>query len=297
MESQTTWIESKHKHLGPFQGGNHCELFSYLTLVFLAVIFSGQLLLSRELTGEFFELKPFNYMLGPSSEIMIKTGARFPPCMRTIDAFPPNEVYEPNLNSTCDLMDICSMTGFHQEQKPDQTFRFLTPLFVHAGIIPLFINNMYLILVGIRVEKAMGSLLYAVLFIGSGFFGQVFGANLASPTKIYLGCNSSILGLIGYLYVDLIYYWKQVIKPVSCLVKLVLLTIVTFCLGFIPWVDHFSNLGGFVSGVVLGMLLIRIQKPITKRKVSIIIQRVFAFLVYLILLGILIYRFINVNIH
>jgi membrane associated rhomboid family serine protease len=195
VESQTskeedTWIECTHKkqHIGPFQRANHCELFSYLTLVFLAVIFSGQLLLSRELTGEFFELKPFNYMLGPSAEVMVKTGARFPPCMRSIDVFPPNETYvclktlmdnppyrtsmhslqfapEPNLNSTCDLMDICSMTGFHQEQKPDQTFRFLTPLFVHAGIIPLFINNMYLIFIGIRVEKVMGSLLYAGKFV------------------------------------------------------------------------------------------------------------------------------------
>jgi ATP/ADP translocase len=62
-------------------------------------------------------------------------------------------------------------------------------------------------------------------------------------------------------------------------------------------VDHFSNLGGFVSGFILGLLLIRIQKPITKRKITLIIQRAIAILIYLILLIILIYRFINVNIH
>ncbi|CEP13836.1 hypothetical protein [Parasitella parasitica] len=217
------WMLSSN-YWGPFSKGEHWPLFTYLMVMFTIIIFSGEMLLSKQSSGEFFELEPFNYMLGPSMEIMIQVGARFAPCMRHVDSMPPEERYvclhtiaEKNktpaaaaaaaavaalgknnsttmaggqslllldpvvnladprlLNSSCSLQSICGMTTFHQNQVPDQTYRLLTPLFIHTGLIHLAINLSVLIC----TRRQSGKILY----IGSGVFGHALGANFAPPT-------------------------------------------------------------------------------------------------------------------
>lgn len=207
------WLLSS-KYWGPFSKGENWPLFTYLMVAFTMIIFSGEILLSNQSSGEFFELEPFNYMLGPSMEIMIQVGARFAPCMRHVDSMPPEERYvclhtiaekdktptaaaaaatlaamgknknlttaggqslllldpvvnlaDPRLlNSSCSLSSICGMTAFHQNQVPDQTYRLLTPLFIHTGLIHLIINLAVLIKLGAKVERIINSLRFSCKF-------------------------------------------------------------------------------------------------------------------------------------
>lgn len=197
-------------NLGPFTKGSHWPLFTYLMVAFTIITFSGELLLGKQSSGEFFELEPFNYMLGPSMEIMIQAGARFPPCMRHVESMSSSQRYiclhtlqqsssltpsalissnrtvsppptqhqsfvlldplidlnNPQLlNSTCTLANICGMTAFHQDKVPDQTFRLLTPLFVHTGIVHLCLNLMVLLILGTRVERTINSLRFLSMII------------------------------------------------------------------------------------------------------------------------------------
>lgn len=187
-------------NIGPFIKGDHWPLFTYLVVAFTVIIFSGEMLLSKQSSGEFFELEPFNYMLGPSMEIMIQSGARFAPCMRKVDSMPADQRYiclhtinqtnltptaaaannrtqlspfndqplilldpvvnmtDPRLfNLTCSLSTICGMSSFYQYRIPDQTYRFLTPLFIHTGIVHLCINMAVLIVLGVKVERTINS--------------------------------------------------------------------------------------------------------------------------------------------
>lgn len=209
------WLLSS-KYWGPFSKGENWPLCTYLMVAFTMIIFSGEILLSHQSSGEFFELEPFNYMLGPSMEIMIQVGARFAPCMRHVDSMPPEERYvclhtiaekdktptaaaaaaaatlaamgknknlttaggqslllldpvvnlaDPRLlNSSCSLSSICGMTAFHQNQVPDQTYRLLTPLFIHTGLIHLIINLTVLIKLGAKVERIINSLRFSCKF-------------------------------------------------------------------------------------------------------------------------------------
>lgn len=251
------WLFSTD-NIGPFTKGKHWPLFTYLIVAFTIVIFSGELLLSRQSSGEFFELEPINVMLGPSIEILIQAGARFPPCMRHVDAMSFDQRYiclhtiqqntltaeaiatanshnssssnnnlvaaanhqlrllEPivnnNLqqedpsffNATCSLSTLCGMTAFHQHGQPDQTFRFLTPMFIHTGLVHLCINMAVIVLLGVKVERTINSLRFScesfcnaeifnlcssanyfvsiVIYIGSGIFGHALGANVAPST-------------------------------------------------------------------------------------------------------------------
>jgi membrane associated rhomboid family serine protease len=196
------WLFSSD-YWGPFSKGEHWPLFTYIMMAFAIIVFSAELLMSKQSSGEFFELEPFNYMLGPSIEIMVQVGARFPPCMRRIESMPPDEHYvclntiaeksktpimsnqtrslgggqslllldpvadlaDPRLmNSSCSLSSICGIVEFHESHVPDQTFRFLTPLFIHTGLIHLGINLSVLILLGAKVERIMNPLRFSSEF-------------------------------------------------------------------------------------------------------------------------------------
>ncbi|KAI9264761.1 hypothetical protein BY458DRAFT_458144 [Sporodiniella umbellata] len=204
-------------------------------------------------SGEFFELNPINGMVGPSVESMIQTGARFTPCMKPIQSMPASDLYvclktttlNENLNllapsaphwinSSCSLAQICGMASFHQDEIPDQTVRFITPLVVHSGIIHLFLNVILLLVLGIKLEKSINPLRASFLFVGSGLFGHVFGANFAVPLVAYSGCSSSFFGYIGYFCVDTVFFWKNIEKKVYHLIRLSLFTVLCFLLGLLP---------------------------------------------------------------
>ncbi|KAI9483014.1 MAG: hypothetical protein EXX96DRAFT_556534 [Benjaminiella poitrasii] len=324
------WLLSSH-YWGPFSAKRHWPLFTYLMIAFTIIIFSGELMLSRQNTGEFFELEPFNYMLGPSMEIMIQVGARFPPCMRTVESMPPDARYvclhtiaeknnnnrtvpessksgkplflldpvvdlvDPRLaNSSCSLAAICGMSSFHLPQVPDQTYRLLTPLFIHTGLIHLIINLAVLICFGMKVEKVMNSLRFTMLYIGAGVFGHALGANFAPPTTPFLGFSSSLFGLIGFLYIDLISNWKQLEQAIRYLIKLLLGTAFSFILGLLPGVDNFSHLGGLIAGILLSLFLIPFKSSKKMKKgyrIGFYIIRILSLCLYGVLLAMLIHRF------
>ncbi|KAI8643624.1 rhomboid family-domain-containing protein [Parasitella parasitica] len=331
---------------GPFSKGEHWPLFTYLMVMFTMIIFSGEMLLSKQSSGEFFELEPFNYMLGPSMEIMIQVGARFAPCMRHVDSMPPEERYvclhtiaEKNktpaaaaaatavaalgknnsltmgggqslllldpvvnladprlLNSSCSLQSICGMTTFHQNKVPDQTYRLLTPLFIHTGLIHLTINLAVLIVLGAKVERILNCLRFSVLYLGSGVFGHALGANFAPPTTPFLGFSCSLFGLLGFLYIDLIHNWRLLEQPIRYLIKLLLGTALSFILGLLPGVDTFSHLGGFAAGIILSLVLrppiqLDAQTGGKKKLVFLYLARLLCLCLYGLLLGILVHHF------
>ncbi|KAI7907803.1 uncharacterized protein BX663DRAFT_11389 [Cokeromyces recurvatus] len=324
------WLLSSH-YWGPFSTVKHWPLFTYITVLLNILLFSGELLLSRQNTGEFFELEPFNYMLGPSMEIMVQVGARFPPCMRPIESMPFDARYvclhtiaasskrtatttttttpgsplylldpvidlaDPHIvaNSTCSLATICGMSTFHLSQIPDQKYRLFTPLFIHTGLVHLFINLTILCWFGIKVEKVMNSLRFMILYIGAGIFGHALGANFAPATTPFLGFSSSLFGLIGFLYVDLFIHWKRLEQAIRYMIKLLLGTAFSFILGLLPGVDNFSHLGGLVAGILLSLFLSNIgsRKIGYSRRIGIYLIRFLSLCLYGALLALLIHHF------
>lgn len=63
-----------------------------------------------------------------------------------------------NTASTCSLEDICGFGGFSNPKLPDQSFRFLTPLFVHTGLVHCGVDMLALLFLGSRLEGLMNPL-------------------------------------------------------------------------------------------------------------------------------------------
>jgi hypothetical protein len=64
-------------------------------------------------------------------------------------------------NSSCSLQDICGMSGFAYTLVPDQSFRFFTPLFVHAGVLHYLIDACLLWFVAKDLERVMNPIRFA----------------------------------------------------------------------------------------------------------------------------------------
>ncbi|KAI8148019.1 hypothetical protein BJV82DRAFT_594292 [Fennellomyces sp. T-0311] len=281
-------------------------VFTYIMVFFMIAIMSGEFMMNRELSGEFFEFDPFNPMLGPSTQTLIQSGARYIPCMRNTTAMPPDERYvcfskpyasaqdgfagskdddnQPEedlrqlinpvlelsnrkmaVRSTCSLEDVCGMGGFLFETVPDQSFRLITPIFVHSGLIQLGCNLIPHVLIGVRVERIMNSLNLAFVYFFSGIFGNLFGANFNPITAQSTGCSSAVLGMTGCLFVDLVMTWHRLEQPIRYLTKLVIVTAFVFTLGFLPGTDNYSDIGGFIAGLLLGVLTVPALPRKTRR--------------------------------
>lgn len=115
-----------------------------------------------QVTGKAIETSPFNYMIGPSSEMLINLGARFTACMREVPEISsmPFECIAKDTpaGQTCSLETICGFGGFGADGKPHQTFRFFTPLWLHVGVVHLLLNGLVLLTSSRLVEKQMGTL-------------------------------------------------------------------------------------------------------------------------------------------
>lgn len=76
----------------------------------------------------------------------------------------------------CNLQKLCGGTTFRNPDKPDQSYRFISALFIHSGLLPLLINIAIHIRLGSQIEKIINPFRYSAIWLGSGIFGYIFGA-------------------------------------------------------------------------------------------------------------------------
>ncbi len=141
-------------------------------------------------------IKPsFNPMIGPSPYVLINMGARYVPCMRNTKGIQDSavEVLWPCPNTTtadasCSLSDLCGFSGVPNPRPrgslddtpaPHQWFRFIVPIFLHAGLVHITFNMLLQIILGKQIELAIGPLRFVLVYFSSGIFGFVLGANYA----------------------------------------------------------------------------------------------------------------------
>ncbi|CAG8579224.1 11039_t:CDS:2 [Paraglomus occultum] len=235
---------------------------------FLAVVTTAQIVVlifeyvnNKKITGDYIETKPvFNPMIGPSSEVLILMGARFVPCMRTVPQIMNLPFICPNQTTsgttgglTCKLEDVCGFGGFH-DQPPDQWYRFIIPIFLHGGIIHILFNMCFQLQTGVQVEREMGFWRFGIVYMASGIFGFILGGNFAQATIPSMGASGALFGIVGILLIDLFQNWRIIIRPGCELAKLLAMIVFSFLLGLLPGLDNFSHIGGFIMGILTGLV-------------------------------------------
>ncbi|MCP9264567.1 Rhomboid-like protein [Dirofilaria immitis] len=140
------------------------------------------------------------------------------------------------------LSEICGMLPFLRKNRPDQWYRLLTPLFLHAGVIHCVLTIFIQILYMRDLEKLLGWARMALLYMISGIGGYLAGAILFLTRQPEVGPAGSHIGMFAAMYVDVLYSWNLLERPWHAVVQLSLFTLALFILGTLPWVDNWAHL-------------------------------------------------------
>ncbi|MQM17149.1 hypothetical protein Taro_050116 [Colocasia esculenta] len=108
-----------------------------------------------------------------------------------------------------------------------QGWRLVTCIWLHAGVIHLLANMLSLIFIGIRLEQQFGFVRIGIIYLLSGFGGSVLSS---------LFIRNSI--------------------SAAALFSLLVIVLINLAVGILPHVDNFAHIGGFVTGFLLGFILL-----------------------------------------
>jgi len=133
-----------------------------------------------------------------------------------------------------------------------QWWRFITPMFLHAGLMHLAFNMFSLFLFGPELEKFTGKVRFLTIYFMAGLFGTVATFVLQDANYIHVGASGAIYGILG-AFGALVYFarntlpqLRQIILPI-----IVISIVLTFLTPNINVTAHLSGLAvGFLSGLV-----------------------------------------------
>jgi membrane associated rhomboid family serine protease len=145
-------------------------------------------------------------------------------------------------------------------------WRYTTHAFLHdPGGLHVVLNCVALFIVGRLVEQIYGRLVLLGTFVacaaGAGLFWvgcAGLGIASAEPLVPGIGASGGIMGLTGLLLMIGRVQGKDVPVGLASSVRQYVITVVvlTFVLGFsVRGVNNYAHLGGFLTGVVLGLVL------------------------------------------
>jgi membrane associated rhomboid family serine protease len=235
-------------------------------------------------------IKPqFNPMIGPSTQVLINMGARYVPCMRNVDEVQNPQIPEgltiigdpvkflcPNATKKDDFCPLSTLCGFggvpnpkfndpNQSPEPNQWFRFITPIFMHAGLIHITFNMLLQLTLAKDMERAIGSIRFFLIYMSAGVFGFVMGGNFANPGEASTGASCSLFAMIALTLLDLLYSWQERRNPVRELMFILLDIVIAFVLGLLPGLDNFGHIGGFLTGLAVGICVLHSPNALRQR--------------------------------
>lgn len=136
-----------------------------------------------------------------------------------------------------------------------QGWRLVTCIWLHAGIIHLLANMLSLVFIGIRLEQQFGFVRIGVVYLLSGFGGSVL-SSLFIRNNISVGASGALFGLLGAMLSELITNWSIYTNKAAALLTLLVIIAINLAIGILPHVDNFAHIGGFLSGFLLGFVLL-----------------------------------------
>jgi rhomboid protease GluP len=165
-------------------------------------------------------------------------------------------------------------------------WRFVTPMFLHVGLVHLLVNMYGLWMLGPYVERFYGSAKFVVFWVATGVAG-VLGSYLTVRPDMHVnaltrflfktqdvasaGASGALFGLVGVLFVFGIKYRRELPDNFkrafgTGMMPTILLNLF---IGFsVSMIDNAAHMGGLVAGAALA-LVVDYKRPGTRGSVAI----------------------------
>ena len=144
---------------------------------------------------------------------------------------------------------------FPQRVAEGEYWRLLTSMFLHVGYVHLALNMVTLYIFGGVLERVVGSLRFAALYLVTGFVGSAVSFTFGGPLRIAAGASGAIFGLLGAW---LAYNWRRRRLSAAAQGNLQVVLILlgaNLVLGVVmPGIDNAAHLGGLAAGIVAGLV-------------------------------------------
>jgi len=155
----------------------------------------------------------------------------------------------------------------------NQWWRFVTPMFVHIGMLHLLMNMFSLLILGPFVEKLYGSAKFVVFWVVTGIAGVAASYLALRPSLAHglwtfifraddvpaAGASGALFGLIGVLFVFGIKYRRELPEGFKRVFGTGLLPIIfiNLFIGFIgrSFIGNAAHLGGLFAGAALALFV------------------------------------------
>ncbi|KAJ4958642.1 hypothetical protein NE237_025753 [Protea cynaroides] len=136
-----------------------------------------------------------------------------------------------------------------------QAWRLFSCMWLHGGLIHLLANMMSLLFIGVRLEQEFGLFRIGFLYILSGLGGSL-ASSIQLQSKVSVGASGALFGLLGAMVSELVMNWTIYSNKCAALSSLLFVVVINMAVGYIPGVDMSAHIGGFVSGFLLGFILL-----------------------------------------
>ena len=135
-----------------------------------------------------------------------------------------------------------------------QLYRLVSSMFLHIGIMHLFMNTMWLVLAGIRAEQSFGILKFLVVYFAGGIIGASSMVSLApNPFTVGAGASGAIFGLMGALMARMLITKRPI--ATFTVQSLGMMLGINLVIGFmIPQISNAAHIGGLIAGGIVGAL-------------------------------------------
>lgn len=172
---------------------------------------------------------------------------------------PPTSALEPSIRTLTALGGLQYLLVVHQ----GQWWRVFTAPLLHASLVHILLNGVALWLAGVALERAVGRLWFAAIFV-IGALGGACGSLLINPSNLVsIGASGAIMGLFAAMFVLSFHYTHAPDR--TNLQRRAMQVLIPSLLplanaGHAGKVDYGAHAGGAVAGAIAGYLLLRLWR-------------------------------------
>lgn len=163
-----------------------------------------------------------------------------------------------------------------------QWWRLFTSIWLHADLGHLASNAVFgFLLLGLSMGRyGTGAALLAAYF--AGVAGNIGTWLLFTDNRAGLGASGMVMGSLGLVAAQSISFWRESPHSAKYIVSGIAGGVMLFALlGLTPGTNIVAHLGGFVVGLLLGALLMRIPAAARNWKLNLVLGLIFTILVVL----------------
>lgn len=147
--------------------------------------------------------------------------------------------------------------------QPPELHTYVTSIFLHNGFRHLLFNSFSIFVFAPPLERMLGHIRYALLFLLSGIAGNILSevmySHVLNEAYFSVGASGAVYGIFGaYLY--LILFRKHTLDYNSRRTVVMILVIGAIFSLLVPNINWYAHFGGLIGGLLLTGLFIQLRK-------------------------------------